>query len=132
MPKNAFYCCSLEYAMKLSEGKQTGRAPLFMTNPDPTEPIDRPCLATDCPIAAVHSQGPYRYLGAPVPEFLKEELASDLGESASEFWGQSNPPPAVWLGFWSGELASVRGFLKHHVLGAYAYRRCSIQDKSMV
>ena len=67
-----------------------------------------------------------------MPEFLKEELASDLGESASEFWGQSNPPPAVWLGFWSGELASVRGFLKHHVLGAYAYRRCSIQDKSMV
>lgn len=58
-----------------------------------------------------------------MPRFLKGELASELGESAREFWGPSNPPPVVWLGFWSGERVSVRGFLKHHVLGAYAFRK---------
>lgn len=70
----------------------------------------------DCPIPAVHNRDAYRYLGQPVPDFLKDDLEKQLGEGARGFWGPSNPHPLIWQALWMGQMDVVDAFRRLHVL----------------
>ncbi|KAG6993815.1 hypothetical protein G7Y79_00050g085520 [Physcia stellaris] len=121
--ESPFYCCSLEYARRSANTPQ-GRAPLFVVSESPTEQIVNPCREAKCPVSAAHSEGAYRYLGKPVPQFLQDELEDNIGRLARHLWGSSNPHPLLWLAFWRStmglssleEKATVRDFMKAHGL----------------
>ena len=121
--ESPFYCCSLEYARRSANTPQ-GRAPLFVVSESPTEQIVNPCREAKCPVSAAHSEGAYRYLGLPVPQFLQDELEENIGRLARHLWGSSNPHPLLWLAFWRStmglssleEKATVRDFMKAHGL----------------
>ena len=121
--QSPFYCCSVEYARRLANGSD-GRAPLFVISESPTEPIVKPCGAPECPIAAVHSEGPYLYLGKQVPSWLQDELDREFTAGARHIFGQSNPHPLIWIAFWrcilnlatKEERAMVKDFMECHGL----------------
>ena len=122
--QSPFYCCSVEYARRLATASE-GRAPLFVISENPTEPIVKPCTAPECPIAAVHNEGPYLYLGNQVAPWLQDELDREFSAGARYIFGHSNPHPLIWIAFWRSSLmnlatkeehAMVKNFMECHGL----------------
>ena len=121
--QSPFYCCSGEYARRLATGSE-GRAPLFVVSETPTQPILKPCREPECPIAAVHNEGPYLYLGEQVPPWLQDELDREFTAGARHIFGHSNPHPLIWIAFWRSSLnlatkeehAMVKKFMECHGL----------------